>query len=156
MQALKDTEQFLGMEHVETGSVVADEIGRVPLANRCRELDARRIARSGELPRIAEQILEHHPEQPPIAFRNEIGRDRGLDAPIRLGALQLEIDAAGQCAQVDPLVPKLVSRPARQCQQSVDQLRHGLGRLTDVSEILLSLTIESFAMFIQQYLAEAV
>ena len=118
---------FIGMEHVEAGSVVANTIRRVPIAYRSRELNVRWIARPRELPRIAEQILKRHPEEPSIAVGDEIVGDHGLDTPIGLGTLQLEIDAASQRAQVDPLVPELVARDASQGQQGIDHLSHGLG-----------------------------
>src|SRR5258708_217189 len=156
MQSLKGAEQFLTISQVEAGAVVANKICRVTVADRSRKLDARRIARSGELPGIAEQILEHHLEQPSIALGHETVGNRGLDASVGPRPLQLGIDVAGQRAQVDPFVPEIAARDTSQRQQRVDQLRHGLCRLPDVGEMLLPGVVKRFVVVFQQYLTEAV
>src|SRR3546814_4814161 len=50
VQALKGAKELVGMCHVETRSVVADEIGVLPLVAAAAELDAGRRAPGGELP----------------------------------------------------------------------------------------------------------
>ena len=47
------------MSHIKTDAVVADEIGRHPLVLDDAEFDSRARAFLGELPGIAEQVLQH-------------------------------------------------------------------------------------------------
>src|SRR3546814_15332196 len=63
VQALKGAKELVGMCHVETRSVVADEIGVLPLVAAAAELDAGRRAPGGELPGVAQQVLQSDLQQ---------------------------------------------------------------------------------------------
>ena len=59
VQSVERIEELLGMSHIKTDAVVADEIGRHPLVLDDAEFDSRARAFLGELPGIAEQVLQH-------------------------------------------------------------------------------------------------
>src|SRR5882724_1229299 len=87
VEPLKDTEQLRGVSHVETGSVVSNEENLLAVLPRGAQLDARLLSLARELPRVAEQVFEHHAEKPAVAVAREFLSDRNLDFPTGLRAL---------------------------------------------------------------------
>jgi hypothetical protein len=59
VEALERAEELLGVRHVESGAVVAYEEGARAILLGDSELDARARGLRGELPGVAEQILEN-------------------------------------------------------------------------------------------------
>src|SRR4029078_3952415 len=58
VQALEHAEQLVAIRHVEPGAVVAHEVGDRAVGGGLAELDPRRAALRGELPGVAEQVIE--------------------------------------------------------------------------------------------------
>src|SRR3546814_5904579 len=71
------------MCHVETRSVVADEIGVLPLVAAAAELDAGRRAPGGELPGVAQQVLQSDLQQLGIAPYDTGRLDHEVRHPVR-------------------------------------------------------------------------
>ena len=69
MQALKCSEQFLGMIHIKTHTVVAHEISIFGRPRYGPDLNFCRFLVTGKLDRIREQILKHLGEQTFVAVR---------------------------------------------------------------------------------------
>ena len=67
VQALEGAEQLLGVRHVEAGAVVPDEEDALGALAVGADLDARRGLLAGELPGVAQQVLERRGEQASIA-----------------------------------------------------------------------------------------
>src|SRR5450755_4005838 len=63
MQPLKGSEQLANVGHVEAGAVIADEIDRRSVALRNADFDPRQHFVHRKFPGVAEQILEHDPQQ---------------------------------------------------------------------------------------------
>src|SRR5690606_10774914 len=76
MQALERAEQLADVLLVEAGTVVADVEGAVLLLP---ELDPRRLAPVGELPGVAEQVLQQVAQQGGVALRLHAGLDVQVD-----------------------------------------------------------------------------
>src|SRR3546814_14415820 len=81
------------MCHVETRSVVADEIGVLPLVAAAAELDAGRRAPGGELPGVAQQVLQSDLQQLGIAPYDHGRLDHEVRHPVRSVRLQVLGDA---------------------------------------------------------------
>src|ERR1051325_6482204 len=78
VQALKRSEQLLGVTGIETGPVVANEKSAVRLP----DFDPRGVAAAREFRGIPQQILEHDRNQVRIADRRQTGLDDELDGPV--------------------------------------------------------------------------
>src|SRR3546814_3920742 len=89
VQALKGAKELVGMCHVETRSVVADEIGVLPLVAAAAELDAGRRAPGGELPGVAQQVLQSDLQQLGIAPYDHGRLDHEVRHPVRRVRLQV-------------------------------------------------------------------
>src|SRR3546814_15624138 len=89
VQALKGAKELVGMCHVETRSVVADEIGVLPLVAAAAELDAGRRAPGGELPGVAQQVLQSDLQQLGISPYDHGRLDHEVRHPVRPVPLQV-------------------------------------------------------------------
>lgn len=85
VQPLESAEQLVHVCHVEAGAIVADEVSRTSVLMRNAEFDPCLRFINGELPCVAEQILEHHPEQARIAVADDAFADDAFDAALRRG-----------------------------------------------------------------------
>src|SRR5262245_5687670 len=66
---VEGTEQLLGPRHVESSSVVPHKISpRTVGLGQCAKFDPRARPFGGELPGVAEQILEHDSKQPGVTL----------------------------------------------------------------------------------------
>src|SRR5882724_1924837 len=75
VQTLECLEQLSGIRHVETRAIVADEADGLALDLDLADLDLGRRAVAGELPRVADQVVEDDPEEAGIALRLNGVRD---------------------------------------------------------------------------------
>src|SRR3546814_14932385 len=91
------------MCHVETRSVVADEIGVLPLVAAAAELDAGRRAPGGELPGVAQQVLQSDLQQLGIAPYDHGRLAPEVRHPVRRVRLQVLAYALCQRADIDLL-----------------------------------------------------
>src|SRR5262245_17040999 len=97
VQPLEDPEELRRKGHVEASAVVAHEVHRLPVLLRGAELDAALGLVARELPRVPEEVVEHHPEEATVPFCLQVGRDRDLHAPLRLEPLEPLGGGAAQC-----------------------------------------------------------
>src|SRR4051794_31911983 len=58
VEPLEGTEQLVGVRHVESRAVVADEVGARPVVLRSPDLDHRVWGLGGELPGVSQQVFE--------------------------------------------------------------------------------------------------
>src|SRR5512142_1256719 len=88
MQTLKNAEQLIGISHIETDPIVA-YIKRPLLDVRfLSEFDLCPVLFGGELPGIAQQVLQDNAQEVWIAFHHQVGSDRECDLPVGLTLLQ--------------------------------------------------------------------
>src|SRR3954464_11967695 len=80
VEPLKRTEQPGSVRHVEPSAVVAHYEVLSAVVSFAPELDARRVATSGEFPCIGKQVVEQRAKQPRVAGH----RDAVLDLYIHL------------------------------------------------------------------------
>ena len=71
MEPLEHAEEVVGIQRIETHAVVPDEIDGFSRIRDHAELDAGLGLFRGELPGVADQILEHLAQQTRIAVRLE-------------------------------------------------------------------------------------
>src|SRR3989344_2490003 len=68
-QPRERAEEPIGVRHVEPGPVVADPVYRLVVVASHAALDAGALGPPGELPRVAQQILQRDPQQPVVPPR---------------------------------------------------------------------------------------
>jgi len=111
---------------------------------------------NGELPCVAEQILEHHPEQARIAVADDAFSDDAFDAALRRGGPELLQDNPRHRTEVHDLLAHLAARDPRQIQKVVDQRRHVAGGGPDPIEESLRFHVELAGIILDQRQAETV
>src|SRR5215212_772516 len=156
VQALEGAEELVGIGHVETHSVVSHEVRRCAFELCEAELYAcsRLIAR--ELPRVAQEVLQHHPQQPLVAFcHNPILQDK-LHLPFGVALFELSGKAPDQGAQVNPLVAHLAARHAGEAQEVFYETCHVFASGLHPTETISAFLIELILVFFKQRLAETV
>ena len=156
VKPLESAEEFADIRHVETGAIIADEVDLLPILLRHAQLDPGLRLFLRELPRVAEQVLEYHLQQPRITLGRDPLRDYALDAALRLAVLEIRQDDFGHRAEIHLLVAHLAAADARQVQEIVNQLRHALGGRADALEIVLGLPVQLTAVVLSQGRAEAI
>ena len=156
MQPLEHPEQLVDIGHVESGAVVANEIGRRRAVGENAELDFGGVPPAGKFPGVAKQVLQHHPQQTRIAFDDEIGSGDGRNRTVRSRLAQPRRDGQRQVRQIDRLEPHFAARDPRQREHAVDQNRHALRRFAHVAQVLSTCFVQLVAAVFQQRLAEAV
>src|SRR5262249_53983716 len=90
VQPLKRREELVRILHVEAGAVVAHEADAAPFRRRRTELDFRTGHLRGELPCVAEEVLEQNAQQPRVALAGHARFDMTFHSPVRMHGLQLE------------------------------------------------------------------
>src|SRR6266851_1431589 len=91
MKALEGGEKLLGMRHVESRAVVANEeslVGSPPRA----DFDARVGSLRCELPRVAKKVFEYHLDELRIGVRDKIRSDFNVDLALGFSALEIGKD----------------------------------------------------------------
>src|SRR5258706_910151 len=128
VQPLEGAEELRGIGHVEAGAVVAHEERRRRAFAPRADLDARPLGLRGELPGVADQVLDRRAQQPRITLRAQALRDRDLDPALRLAAAQVGRHLLRDLGDVDLLALEADARDLRKVQQILDQLPHALRR----------------------------
>src|SRR5262249_22717279 len=131
MQALEHSEQSIVVLHIESDTVVANEIDDLAAAAFRPDDDASRPARPGELERVAEQIDEELLEQQRIGitvrqFLNLHSRSAILDL-----LRHLVHDPADKTSEGNPALVQRLPAESRELEQAGDQLAHLPDILTD-------------------------
>src|SRR6266545_8046723 len=99
VKAFEDVEELPRVGHVEARPVVADEVDALPVLVPVAEFDARPAAfGGGELPGVAQEVIQRDPEQAGIALGCGAGLDEKLHGAVRAVFLELLADAPGQGA----------------------------------------------------------
>ena len=86
VETLERAEELIGVSHVETGAVVADEIDALTLFVMSADRDLGVGLFGGEFPGIAEQICQGDAEQVGVRRRDKIGLDLHMDAALPLAS----------------------------------------------------------------------
>src|SRR5437588_13038821 len=114
VQSLEGAEQHIGIFHIESHAIVFYEKRLLALLPwRDSEFNARLRTRGGELPGIAEQIVEHNLQERWIAKGQHAPGDAKGYVTIRLACLHLLTDALHQRAKIDSFAIHLSSGHAR-------------------------------------------
>src|SRR6266851_3627723 len=90
-EALERGEKLLGMRHVESRAVVANEetlVGSPPWA----DFDARVGSLRCELPRVAKKVFEYQLDELRIGVRDKIRSDFNVDLALGFSALEIGKD----------------------------------------------------------------
>src|SRR5688572_13402802 len=95
MQALERGEELVYVSHVEPRTVVPHEVGRAGFLLHYADLDSRLRCLRGELPRIAQQVLEEHPHEPAVGVDGQPFRYDDVDRTLGLPSAQLFGDRTG-------------------------------------------------------------
>jgi hypothetical protein len=85
VQPLKHAEELRRIRHVEAGSVVTNEVCWLSAILASTEFDAGFRPPRGELPRVAQQVVEHDTEEPFIPMRKQPVGDDDLGRSITPG-----------------------------------------------------------------------
>ena len=107
VQSLKRPEELFGIGHVKTRSVVADKMDGALTALLAPDFNPRRGHLSGELPAIADQVLQHHPHQSPVGVGCESILNVHLDLSARISFPQVSRHGAGDVGQIGAAAPEL-------------------------------------------------
>src|SRR5579862_5648115 len=113
VQPLEWLEELVRIGHVEPGAVVAHEEAGLPAHLRAAKLDVAGGMLGGELPGVAQQILQHNPQQPPVAAGHQVAGDIERDAALRLPGLEAAGDSSRHLAQVCTLAAHLRTAEVR-------------------------------------------
>src|SRR5690606_26808686 len=116
VQPLERAEQLARVAGLETRTVVADKERhqrRVRPGSITTEFDPRRIRVAGELPGIADEVLQQVADQRGITRRAKSGFDVDLDPSLRLGMFQLADGIAGDAAEIERVEPELLTADPR-------------------------------------------
>src|SRR5229473_7736461 len=119
VKPLESAEELVDICHVKTRPVIANEVDFLPVLLRHAKLDFRLRLFPGELPRVAEQVLEDHPQQPRITFGRDPLRHYAFDVALWLSVVEVRQDDFRHRAEVHLLVAHLAAADARQVQEIV-------------------------------------
>ncbi len=156
MQALKRSEQLVGVRHVEPGAVVAHEIDTLAISVGTAKLDFGVLPVAGELPRVAQQVLEGDLHKRPVSTSRQAGRDLEVDFPVRPVALKLLGDLRAQLAEVQTLVLHLGAGQAGELEQIVDEATHALGAGPNAVDVVFARIVQLVAIVLEESLGEPV
>src|ERR1700722_7093963 len=125
VQPLERSEQLVHVLGVETGAVVphvtAD--GGVP-GRPGAELDRRCVPARGELPGVAQQVLQDRADEPTVGLRQRWTPDDEIDVAVRLVALEFLGDQCGLRAEIHRSEVQFGPCDAGEVQQVIDECRH--------------------------------
>ncbi len=156
VQALENAEELVGVAHIESGAVVADEIDgfRSPLA---ADFDFGLIpARAGVFEGVGDEIGPSLPQQGGIApAGREIADPDGYD-PLRLLGLHIDEDALYQLVDFHRLLRQGGPAQAGEGEQIVDQRPHPLCAVADGLEITATFGRKQIPVILQDRMGETV
>src|SRR5215213_10167446 len=160
VQPLESPEQLVRVRLVEARPVVphvvdgGERIGTgLPV---CAELYARLRFPVGELPRVAEQVLERHLEQADIPPGFDVLPRRELDVPPRLRGPQVLDYLQRKAGQVDGFPAQGPASHPRKFQQVIYERGHVHAGRPYAAEVVQSLVVEHLFVVLLQDLGEPV
>ena len=142
VQALERSEELVRVSLIEADAVVADEEDPLGAPRLGADLDRGRVALGGELPRVAEEVVEHRREQARVAVGDELVLHAEVDLAPGVTGAEPVAGLAGQAAEVDLLPQEVGPRQAREAEQAVDELAQLLGGRADAREVPHAVLVE--------------
>src|SRR5262245_53455556 len=100
MEALKRGKELVRVLHGEPRTVVPDDEDRLVLALLAADLDARCGLLRGELPGVAEEVLEQHRNEARVPLSHEPVRNFRFDLALRFSRPQLDENLPADPAHV--------------------------------------------------------
>jgi hypothetical protein len=88
MQALERSEQFFGIRHVKTSSIIANEVNRAIVLQCLTNFYISVLPILAEFPGIAQKVLNRKFEQPAVPYDDKIQRCGQFNRPMRLISLK--------------------------------------------------------------------
>jgi hypothetical protein len=124
VQAVEGIEEFVGVVHVEAGSVVLDE-ERLFFLIKAKVNDGL-VDLRGKLGGVSEEIFESDPEELGVAVGPHVFVDG--DVEVTAGVLFADVVGygMGEAGEVDRLAGDLGAGDARELEEGVDELPHAL------------------------------
>src|SRR6266852_5063213 len=110
MEALECAEQAPGVSGIESGAIIAHEIGRCSVASGFAEFDAGRLPLGGEFPGVAKQVFQDDAQEMGVAGGFETLLDLNLGIALGMSAGQLGDNGFSHSAQVDALMARSEER----------------------------------------------
>jgi hypothetical protein len=120
MHSLKGAEEFSGISHVKTGTVVAYEKCVIAFLAAVSKLDTGRRPFGGEFPGVGKQVGQHHAEQSRVPLGGEPLGDYAIDLPLCVAGMEFIDDLAHHFRQVNQLPIHRYTIQLRQIQQIID------------------------------------
>ena len=156
VQPLEHAKKFVFVPHIKAYTVVFDEIDALAVFLFAADLDDRRLALARELERIGEQVGEDDLEQGWVGLANRQIADRYFDAPPLLFAAQISEHLVDKVGGGQSFLVQRLAAQAREVEQLIYQLAHGLGILVHDVQVSLGIGIELWRVFFEQDLRETV
>ena len=156
VQALEGLEELVGVHHVEAGAVVLDAEHRAPAFAPGAEADARIRGARGELPGVAQQVVEQHVHQRRVGIDHEVAGDLDRHRALGLLGVQFPDHRLGQLRQIDRVAPQRLAGDGGEVDHGVDQDRHAFGGAADARELAALVDIEAVGGFLGEDAGEAV
>src|SRR5260370_19279559 len=156
MEALECPEQATGVSGIESGAIIAHEIGRCSVASGFSEFDARRLPLGGEFTGVAKQVFQDDAQEMGVAGGFETLLDLNLGIALGMSAGQLGDNGFSHSTQVDALMAHFDARDAGEIQEIVDEHTHALGCGAYAIEIFLAVRIQLVGTILQKRDTEAI
>ena len=99
VQPLERSEQLVGVRHVESRAVVADEVGARPVRS-VRPTSTVASGSSSELPGVSQQVFERETQQLTIADVDEARPNPNFDLAVRVDTVKLGRDRLGDFREI--------------------------------------------------------
>src|SRR5216683_947368 len=124
VQSLEWAKKRVGVGHVETCAVVANEEHYFLLLAGCANRNLNVLGLGCELPRIAKKVFESHSQEPAIGIGKELVLNGYCYRPIRLSLSRLVENVVSDLRQIDAVAREFGSADAREQEKVVDQFAH--------------------------------
>ena len=150
VEPLEDAKQLVGVFHLESRTVVPDEVRQLARAGGTADLDRRLGARARELPGVADEVRQDLPDEGAVGESRRQGHDRDRHAALRLEAPQLFHRRLRQGGHVDAGLLQVASPQPREREEVVDELPHLPGIRADHAEDALAFGIEVVGVVLEE------
>ena len=151
VQPLEGAEQLARGGHVKARAVVPDEKHLLATAvGLAAKGDVGGVPLAGELPGVAQQVLQHGVEQHGVALGVQRGLDVQRGVAQRIAFLAPLQHPVGQCGQVHVAQLQRALRHLCQRQQPVDQLDHLSRGTANARQVVLALVAQALAFCLGQ------
>ena len=163
VEALEGGEQLVGEGHVEAGAVVADVVDGGAAGLLAAELDARGGLVAGELPGVAEEVVEEEAEEVGVALDDEVAGGEEVDGAAgvagtellddlvgELGEVEVEEDDLGAVGEVGELAAGFGAADAGEGEEGVDDVAHADGGGDDAVEAVAGVGVEGVVVVLEE------